>query len=187
MNTLFNEVCTKLQDLIDNTDIENENDVKRTKNYLTALSSHIDAINREQNFILTEEQKNKLKRGQVVWVDFGFNIGKEFGGKHPAIILRVTSNYQSLTVLPIDGDTTDIEIINKRKQKKYWFEIPYINGMKKMSRWTNVYRITEISSVRVDFDNTQNTYIKFDILDEIDEIIAQYQYKPKTKLKICAK
>lgn len=29
-----------------------------------------------------------LKRGNVVWIDFGFNIGNEFGGMHPAIILK---------------------------------------------------------------------------------------------------
>ncbi|MEF9946672.1 MAG: hypothetical protein RR737_08825 [Lachnospiraceae bacterium] len=27
-----------------------------------------------------------LIRGNVVWVEFGFNVGCEFGGKHPAII-----------------------------------------------------------------------------------------------------
>jgi hypothetical protein len=29
-----------------------------------------------------------LIRGNVIWVEFGFNIGCEFGGKHPAIILK---------------------------------------------------------------------------------------------------
>lgn len=33
-------------------------------------------------------KKVLLKRGNVVWVDFGFNIGNEFGGMHPAIILK---------------------------------------------------------------------------------------------------
>lgn len=29
-----------------------------------------------------------LIRKAVVWVDFGYNIGTEFGGRHPAIILK---------------------------------------------------------------------------------------------------
>lgn len=187
VEAMLNDIVLKLHELIDNTDVNNTKDIKRTENYLSALSSHIDAINRERGFILTEQQKSKLKRGQVVWVDFGFNIGKEFGGKHPAIILRVTSNYQSITVIPIDGDTDDEDIINNRKKKDYWFEIPNVYGMKKMSRWANAFRVTEISSIRVDFKNTNNTYIGYDILDQLDELIAKYQYKPKIKSKFCAK
>lgn len=187
MDALLNEVNSKLKELVDKTNIENEDDIKRTKNYLSALLSHIDAISRERNFTLTEQQKKLLKRGQVVWVDFGFNIGVEFGGKHPAIILRVMSNYQNLTVLPIDGDTIDESTINKRKERDYWFEIPCIYGMKKMLRWTNVYRVTEISSIRVDFENTNNTYIDFHLLDDLDRAIQKHQYKAAKKSKICAK
>ena len=29
-----------------------------------------------------------LIRKTVIWVDFGYNIGTEFGGRHPAIILK---------------------------------------------------------------------------------------------------
>ncbi len=90
-------------------------------------------------------------------------------------------------VLPIDGDTDDEDIINKRKEKGYWFEIEHICGMKRMSRWTNVHRITEISSIRVDFNSTQNAYVAYDILDKIDCVIEKYQYKAKFREKICAK
>ncbi len=31
-------------------------------------------------------------RGAVVWIEFGFNIGNEFGGRHPAIIMRKTGS-----------------------------------------------------------------------------------------------
>ncbi len=187
VDALLIEIKSKLEDMVNSTNRNDANDVKRTLNYLSALSSHIDSINRERNFSLTSEQKSKLKRGQVVWIDFGFNIGKEFGGKHPALILRVTSNYQSLLVLPIDGDTEDENIINKRKKKGYWFEIKYICGMKRMSRWANVHRITEISSIRVDFKNTKNAYIAYDILDEIDCVVEKYQYKAGLRKNVCAK
>ena len=42
-----------------------------------------------------------FKRGNVVWVDFGFNVGNEFGGIHPAVILK---NFEKdLFVLPISS------------------------------------------------------------------------------------
>lgn len=188
METLLKEINSKLSDLIENTNKDDVSDVKRTMNYLSALSYHIDSINKEKDFLLTEEQMNKLKRGRVVWVDFGFNIGKEFGGKHPAIILKATSNYQSLTVLPVDSqDDDDIEVIERRRKKEYWYEIPHINGMKKKTRWTNVYRVTEISSIRVDFDSPSHMYIKYEILDELDFLIEKFQYKPKYTKNYCAK
>ena len=33
-----------------------------------------------------------FKRGNVIWIDFGFNIGNEFGGMHPAVILKNFDN-----------------------------------------------------------------------------------------------
>lgn len=181
MKTLLDDVCSKLRDLVQNTNQNDINDIKRTKNYLSALSSHIDAINREHQFVLNDEQKAMIKRGNIVWVDFGFNIGTEFGGRHPAIILRVTSNYKSVLVLPIDGEITDNNTIEKRKNKEYWYEIKHINGMKKIVRWTNVYRIIEVSSVRIDFNNSKNAYIDYSTLEDIDRLIEKYQYKRKIK------
>jgi len=42
-----------------------------------------------------------FRRGCVVWVEFGYNIGVEFGGRHPAIILR--NNRDSLLVAPLSS------------------------------------------------------------------------------------
>lgn len=177
MDILLDEVITKLRLLVENTEENDGNDVKRTKNYLNALNSHIDAINREKNFILTDEQKSKLKRSKVVWVDFGFNIGNEFGGKHPALILKVQSNYSSLKVLPIDGEVTDATVLQNRYSKGYWFKLSEIKGMKKMDRWINVLRITDISSIRVDFDTSStNAFVDYEVMSELDEIIDKYQY-----------
>ncbi len=46
---------------------------------------------------------NKIifKRTNVIWIDFGFNIGNEFGGVHPAIILK--SFDKELFVLPVSS------------------------------------------------------------------------------------
>ena len=42
-----------------------------------------------------------FKRGNVVWLDFGFNVGNEFGGMHPAVILK---NFEKdLFVIPISS------------------------------------------------------------------------------------
>ena len=182
MDNILNKVIVQLTSLVEHTDENNEEDVKRTTNYLYALSSHINAINREKNFVLTDEQKSKLRRSRVVWVDFGFNIGNEFGGKHPALILKVQSNYNSLKVLPIDGETTDEAMLKNRYSKGYWFKLPSIKGMKKMERWVNVLRIVDISTIRVDFETSNtNAFVDYETLDEIDEIIYKYQYRTRSE------
>ena len=56
-------------------------------------------ISKEDTMLLTK--KVLLKRGNVVWIDFGFNIGNEFGGMHPAIILKNFDN--EIFVLPISS------------------------------------------------------------------------------------
>ena len=182
MNTLLDEVNSKLQDLINNTDIENEDDVKRTKNYLSALSTHIDAINRERNYVLTDKQDQILKLGNVVWVDFGFNIGTEFGGRHPAIILKRIKQIDQIVVIPLDSssDIPDTEL--KRENSDFWVKIlgEEIWGMTNQIRWTNVYNITQISNLRVDFfDNEGNLKyfsVDYEVLDRIDEKVKQFGY-----------
>ena len=182
MDTLLNELNSKLQHLINNTDIENENDVKRTKNYLSALSTHIDAINRERIFELTDKQDQILKRGNVVWVDFGFNIGTEFGGRHPAIILKRIKQIDKIVVIPLDSssDIPDTEL--KRENSDFWVKIlgEEIWGMTNQIRWANVYNITQVSNIRVDFfDNEGNLKyfsVDYEVLDRIDEKVKQFGY-----------
>lgn len=181
MQNLLDEVYSKLQDLVDDTDVENENDVKRTKNYLVALSDHIDSIKKERNFVLTEEQKSMIKRGSIVWVDFGFNIGNEFGGRHPAIILRTFNASDTITVIPLDSSPMNQESLDKRKAKEYWVEIPYISNMSFRSRWVNVLRVTTVSMIRVDLTKLSNAYVNRKTLLNIDNSISKYSYHPIVK------
>ena len=102
-----------------------------------------------------------FKRGNVVWVDFGFNIGREFGGIHPAIILKNLNS--ELFVLPVSSKIpseykkieekyTDFEKYNKEKQHiNEIFEINKIFGFKNMVRWANITRIKKISILRLNF------------------------------------
>lgn len=177
MTTLLNEITNKLQNLINNTDVTNEKDIKRTTNYLNALSSHIDAVNREKGFSLSDEQSLLLKRGKVVWIDFGFNIGEEFGGKHPAIILRTLSNNQSLTVVPLDGKSDKPEVEEFRETHDYWVKVPRVFGMANVVRWVNVYRVKEVSTIRVDFKCSHGANVPVETLKDIDTYIEKYRYK----------
>ena len=112
-----------------------------------------------------------FKRGNVVWTDFGFNIGNEFGGIHPAVILKYLSN--ELFVIPIsskkpvefveiekelqDGKITLDECNKKKEEITEIIELNKINNYRNMKRWARISRMKKISILRVDFGGTIGT------------------------------
>ena len=106
-----------------------------------------------------------LKRGNVVWIDFGFNIGNEFGGMHPAIILKNFDN--EIFVLPISSKKpkeykkleqdyhnkkiTLEECVREKEQITEIVQIDNIYRFKEMIRWTNIIRMKKVSVLRLNF------------------------------------
>ena len=123
-------------------------------------------ISKEDAMLLTK--KVLLKRGNVVWIDFGFNIGNEFGGMHPAIILKNFDN--EIFVLPIsskkpkeyrkleqdyhNGKITLEECEKKKGQITEIIQIDNIYRFKDMIRWTNITRMKKVSILRLNFNGT---------------------------------
>lgn len=83
-----------------------------------------------------------LIRKTVVWVDFGYNIGTEFGGQHPAIILKNLKD--SLIVIPLSSQIPKIPDFSIKVDKVY--------GFPEMPRWANVTRIVQVSLSRIHFN-----------------------------------
>ena len=83
-----------------------------------------------------------LIRKAVVWVDFGYNIGTEFGGRHPAIILKNLKD--SLVVIPLSSQVP--------KNMEYSVRVDKVYGFPEMPRYANVTRITQVSLSRVHFE-----------------------------------
>ena len=112
-------------------------------------------------------QKIVLKRGNVVWIDFGFNIGKEFGGMHPAIILKSFDN--ELMVVPVSSKKPaqykELELkLNEGKitQKEYEKEISKVTAViqldkiynfKDITRWADITRMRKVSILRLNFSS----------------------------------
>lgn len=127
-----------------------------------------------------------LKRGNVVWIDFGFNIGNEFGGIHPAIILKNFDN--DLFVLPVSSqkpieykkieekyNSNNITFKELEEQKNNITEIIQLNkifGFKDIIRFGNITRIRKISILRLDFSGSIGSITGQD-LDIISEKIKK--------------
>lgn len=152
----YNKANNELKKVIDN------NYVIR-KNYRIFNNMN---ISKEEIKLLAK--KILFRRGNVVWIDFGFNIGNEFGGMHPAIILKNFEN--DLFVLPVSSKKP-IEYVkiekdlyeNKisedecKKMKDGINEIVQLNniiGFKEITRWANITRMKKVSLLRFNFSGT---------------------------------
>lgn len=166
-------VCT-LRKFTNNTDRNDPKDVKRTVNYLKWTKTKTDIIFNEKSYVIPDELKEQLKRGKVVWVDFGFNIDEEFGGRHPAVILKLFGN--SMYCIPIDSG----HIPDDKKDKNYAIDIPFIFDMPRMPRWCNVLRMRAVSCQRIDFSSPIGR-IKGDKLDEINKALDECSLKGTIK------
>lgn len=142
--------------------IVNDNYILKNNNYIFSNMTIT------KGDVLLLAKKILFKRGNVVWIDFGFNIGNEFGGMHPAIILK---NFNSeLFVLPIsskepkefikieqeykDGKITLEECEKKKSKITEVVQIDSIYRFKDMTRWANITRMKKVSILRLNFNGT---------------------------------
>ncbi len=142
--------------------IVNSNYVWKNNNYVFNNTD----ISKEDTKLIVE--KILLKRGNVVWIDFGFNIGNEFGGMHPAIILKNFDN--ELFVLPIsskkpkeyirieqeckEGKITFKELEEKKNKITEIVQLDSIYKFKNIIRWVNITRMKKVSILRLNFNGT---------------------------------
>lgn len=148
MENAYNKAVSSLRNFTDNTNKGDNEDVKRTINYLEWNALKTSIVESENNFSLTDEQLSLIKRGNVLWVNFGFNIGSEFGGHHPAVIIRKMG--MGVYVIPLDSG----KIPENKKDKDYLISIPYVYGLPKLPRHCNVYKMVCIDPRRFDFNGT---------------------------------
>lgn len=79
------------------------------------LKNHSKHINKEEEERNSKIIKNEIiyKRGTLIKVDFGINIGTEFSGSHFAIVLnrKDTKNSSNLTVVPLTSKNSKSVLI----------------------------------------------------------------------------
>lgn len=114
----------------------------------------------------------KLKRGQLIKVDFGINIGSELCHTHFAIVInKIDSIYSdNITIVPITSKPGKSRI-NIGKV----LHLIYPNSSKyNLDCYINVSQIKTISKTRI-FQNNKNYICDNNILNKIDnEIIKMF-------------
>jgi uncharacterized protein YifN (PemK superfamily) len=147
--------------------------------YLTWVKKKTRMILDEKNFSIPTGVV--INRGSVCWIEFGFNIDQELGGRHPGVILRIGGN--TVIVLPLSTQ----EPTDDQKNSGIYVEIPKVWGFKNLKRWVNVLNAAPISIQRIDF-NSNIGNIKGPDLDRINQAMdksglwrIKKQQAPSTK------
>ena len=162
--------------------LDNYYEINKNKNYLNEKNSpkdYLEWIDKKTKIIINspnfiEKSKESIVRGDVIWVEFGFNIGEEFSGRHPAIVLK--NGGKTLLVLPI----TSKQPTEKQLASKNYIELGKIYNFKIMKRWVNIFNINPISIERIDFTKKKGN-IKGVDLDNISKAFLDsdlFKYKP---------
>lgn len=132
--------------------------------FLRWIKRKTEIISQEKEFTVPKDVD--LRRTKVFWIDFGFNIGQEFGGKHPAIILRVSG--RQVFVLPLSSQAPDPDKIDN----PMFVKIPKVFDFSYMTRWVNVLNIKCVSIQRIDFTSPSGR-VPGNIMDKISEAISK--------------
>lgn len=76
---------------------------KKAAIFVYWLNDYISFLNEEERF--NPSYNITYKRGQIVFVNFGYRIGRELGGNHYAVVLDVKNSRKShtVTVVPLNS------------------------------------------------------------------------------------
>lgn len=102
-------------------------------------------------------------RGQVILVDFGFNVGTEFGGIHYAVVLVDSPRWSpKVVVLPLTSQ-------KPKKKYTYHIEIDPIPGLGR-DHWASSYEVRSVDKLRTQ-PKTQR--VSGDTLNRISDTIVK--------------
>lgn len=144
------------------------------KDYFEWINKKTKIIINSTNFL--QKSKKYIIRGDVIGVEFGYNIGEEFSGRHPAVVLK--NGGKTLLVLPITSKHPN----EKQLASKIYVELSKIYNFKNMKRWVNIFNIIPISIERIDFTKKKGN-IKGSDLDNISKAFLNsdlFKYLPTT-------
>jgi len=125
------------------------------------IKKNVSIINPDALYLL----KNMvLIAGKVVWIKFGYNIGREFRGLHPGVILKHIG--ECYIVAPLTSGVKDPEIDRQ-------IDVSKIYKFKLRDSYTDISRILPVSIYRIDLNNRIGNIHK-DKLNEIKSGIINY-------------
>ena len=135
-------IIQELEDYLHHLQRMNDEENKRSDKIAQWIENWVKYLKIEQVF--NPRSIQALKRGSIVYADFGFNVGREYGGLHYAIVLNkidARSNHL-LHVLPLTSvkETTDISNLK-------YFQLPIGNEVFQLLSNKALKKVRELSEL----------------------------------------
>lgn len=141
------------------------------------LNYFIEKLNYEHTY-----EPGKLpsfKRGDIVWVNLGYNIGSELGGSRPVVILEAENNKKDKNIV-----IAPIRSYNSKGPKKIFEGLVYVGKHETLTEhsYVDLKHIRSISKMRIYRNNNKiiQGRLPNEILDEIDQKLIKLFTKTNT-------
>lgn len=165
--------------ITDGMDSSKSGDYKRSALICYWLKDYVRYLDFEKNF--TPKKMKKYKRGDIIKVNFGFNVGSEHGGLHYAIVIDNNNSTNSgvVTVIPMKSKDSD-------KKEIYYKDVDLGTGIfEKMKLKLNTVQDSISQELETTRDHLEDLYALKQTLDDsslydIDgPLVADYIEKVK--------
>lgn len=175
----FKSLNSLLESFIANSSPDGKDFVKKAALISKWLHQYAGYVSFEKSF---DPKKNiSYKRGDIVFVNFGFNVGTELGGEHYAVILDKVSDHASstVTVVPLTSlklgkpiHPNDVFLGNELFEKlhlKFKTVLPQLREMQ-----TNNSLMLDLVKEKLSKIESSDTNS-----DELNELITEFEQKTK--------
>lgn len=145
----------------------------------------------EQIYKLNKVNKNEqlnyvpyVTRKQVVWVDFGVNIGQELNHSHPAIVLYSRPNVGTVLVAPLTSKKNDSDVVIAIGEIKdfegfSYCKIDQLRAISKLRIQTKKYECKYYNNLNLKTGVYSNPEVSTEQINLIDKAIQELKYKSK--------
>lgn len=145
----------------------------------------------EQIYKLNKVNKNEqlnyvpfVTRKQIVWVDFGVNIGQELNHSHPAIVLYSRPNVGTVLVAPLTSKPNDSNVVIdigeiEELQGFSYCKIDQIRAVSKLRIQTKKFEGKYYNNFNLKTKKYSNLEVTTEQINLIDKAIQELKYKSK--------
>lgn len=145
----------------------------------------------EQIYKLNKVNKNEklnyvpyVTRKQVVWVDFGVNIGQELNHSHPAVVLYSRPNVGTVLVAPLTSKENESDVIIdigeiENFEGFSYCKIDQLRAVSKLRIQTKKYEGKYYNNLNLKTGVYSNPEVSTEQINLIDKAIQGLKYKSK--------
>lgn len=145
----------------------------------------------EQIYKLNKVNRNEqlnyvpyVTRKQVVWVDFGVNVGQELNHSHPAVVLYSRPNVGTVLVAPLTSKSNESDVIIDIGEIKdfegfSYCKIDQLRAVSKLRIQTKKHDGKYYNNFNVQTGEYSNLELTSEQIDLIDNAIQELRYNSK--------